>query len=227
MVVHMIYLESYPRILIYPRPWGVELVSKHTFGEIKASSEVSCVLLGQAGYLDFLWVVGFPIGLNLEFSLSSWFPNRFESEDHAIPWFYPKLRFSLSSCFPHRFEFEDHAIHWFCPKLRFSLSSWFPHRFESEDHAIPWLCPKLRIFFKFRGLAPRLRCGALTWCWKPLELPMPLVLRSVAPSGTLYEGNNSGLLEMTKGLSVPCLTGARSYHCLCQRTSLSYRQRQL
>ena len=29
---------------------------------------------------------------NLAF-LSSWFPHRFESEDHAIPWFYPKLSF--------------------------------------------------------------------------------------------------------------------------------------
>ena len=31
---------------------------------------------------------------NLAF-LSSWFPHRFESEDHAIPWFCPKLRFLL------------------------------------------------------------------------------------------------------------------------------------
>ena len=29
---------------------------------------------------------------NLEFSVSSWFPHRFESEGHAIPWFCPKLR---------------------------------------------------------------------------------------------------------------------------------------
>ena len=48
-------------------------------------------------------VVGFPIGLsprtmqyfgsvqNPVFLLSSWFPHRFESEDHAIPWFCPKL----------------------------------------------------------------------------------------------------------------------------------------
>ena len=78
---------------------------------------------------------------NLEFFLSSWLFYRFESKDHAIPWFCPKLDF-LSSWFPHRFESEDHAIPWFCPKLDF-LSSWFPHRFESEDHAIPWFCPKL------------------------------------------------------------------------------------
>ena len=30
---------------------------------------------------------------NLDISLSSWFPHRFESEDHAIPWFCPKLRY--------------------------------------------------------------------------------------------------------------------------------------
>ena len=30
---------------------------------------------------------------NLEFSLSSWFLHRFESENHAIPWFCPKLRY--------------------------------------------------------------------------------------------------------------------------------------
>ena len=78
------------------------------------------------------------------FPLSSWFPHRFESEDHAVPWFCPKLRFLLSSWFPHRFEFEDYAIPWFCPKLRFYLNSWFLHRFEFEDHAIPWFCPKLR-----------------------------------------------------------------------------------
>ena len=103
------------------------------------------------------------------FPLSSWFPYRFESEDHAIPWFCSKLRFfpiglsprtmqylgsvqnldfSLSSWFPHRFKSEDHTIPWFCPKLRFPLSSWFPHRFESEDHAIPWFCLKLRYFLK-------------------------------------------------------------------------------
>ena len=27
--------------------------------------------------------------------ISSWFPYRFESEDHAIPWFYPKLSFLI------------------------------------------------------------------------------------------------------------------------------------
>ena len=64
------------------------------------------------------------------------------------------LEFSLSSWFPHRFESEDHAIPWFCQKLRFSLSSWFLHIFESEDHAIPWFCPKLIIFFKFGGISP-------------------------------------------------------------------------
>ena len=77
MVVHITYLGSHPGILTYPRPWGVELVSKHASGELKASSEVPPVLLG----------------LVLRFSLSSWFPHRFESENHAIPWFCPKLRF--------------------------------------------------------------------------------------------------------------------------------------
>ena len=48
----------------------------------------------------------------------------------------------LSSWLPHRLESEDHAIPWFCPKLDF-LSSWFPLRFESEDYAIPWFRPKL------------------------------------------------------------------------------------
>ena len=91
---------------------------------------------------------------NLEFSLSSWFPHRLESEDHTIPWFCPKLRILLSSWFPHRFEFENHTIPWFCPKLRILLSSWFPHRFESEDYTIPWFYPKLRIFFKFGGISP-------------------------------------------------------------------------
>ena len=30
---------------------------------------------------------------NLDVSLSSWFPHKFESKDHAIPWFCPKLRY--------------------------------------------------------------------------------------------------------------------------------------
>ena len=30
---------------------------------------------------------------NLDISLSSWFPHRLESEDHAIPWFCLKLRY--------------------------------------------------------------------------------------------------------------------------------------
>ena len=64
MVVYMICLGSHPRILIYPRPWGVEFVSKHTSGELKASSKVPYVLLGRVWYLDFLKVVGFPIGLS-------------------------------------------------------------------------------------------------------------------------------------------------------------------
>ena len=81
MVVHMIYLGSPPEILTYPCPWGVELVPEHTSREPKVSSEVPSVLLGRAWYLDFL--------------LSSWFPHRFKFEDHAIPWFCPKLRFSL------------------------------------------------------------------------------------------------------------------------------------
>ena len=53
----------------------------------------------------------------------------------------------LGSWFPHRLESEDHARPWFCPKLVVSfLSIWFPHRLESEDHARPWFCPKLVIF---------------------------------------------------------------------------------
>ena len=28
---------------------------------------------------------------NLCFFLGSWFPHRLESEDHTMPWFYPKL----------------------------------------------------------------------------------------------------------------------------------------
>ena len=64
MVVHMIYLGSHPGILTYSRPWGVELISEHTFGELKASSEVPCVLLGHVWYLDFLGVSSFPIGLS-------------------------------------------------------------------------------------------------------------------------------------------------------------------
>ena len=64
MVMHMIYLGSHPGILTYPHPWGVELVSERTSGEPKASSEVPCVLLGQAWYLDFLGVSSFPIGLS-------------------------------------------------------------------------------------------------------------------------------------------------------------------
>lgn len=69
MVVHMIYWGSNPGILTYPRPWGVELISKHASEELKASSEVPCVLLG----------------LVLRFSLGSWFLHRFQSEDHARP----------------------------------------------------------------------------------------------------------------------------------------------
>ena len=64
MVVHMMYLELHPRILTYPRPWGVEFASTHTSRELKASSEVLRVLLGHVWYLYFLEVVGFPIGLS-------------------------------------------------------------------------------------------------------------------------------------------------------------------
>ena len=60
----MIYLGSHPRVLTYPRPWGVEFVSRHTSGELKASSEVPSVLLGRVWYLDFLGVSSFPIGLS-------------------------------------------------------------------------------------------------------------------------------------------------------------------
>ena len=43
-----------------------------------------------------LLVNDLPVGLSsLKFSLSSWFPHRFESEDHAIPWLCPKLIISL------------------------------------------------------------------------------------------------------------------------------------
>ena len=66
---------------------------------------MSCVLLGPTWYLDFLYVVGFPISLslrtiqhlgsvqNLDISLSSWFSHRFDSENHAIPLLCPKLRY--------------------------------------------------------------------------------------------------------------------------------------
>ena len=65
MVVHMMYLELHPRILTYPRPWGVEFASTHTSRELNASSEMPSVLLGHVWYLYFLEVVGFPIGLSL------------------------------------------------------------------------------------------------------------------------------------------------------------------
>ena len=62
--MHMIYLGSHPRVLTYPRPWGVEFVSKHTSRRLKASSEVPCVLLGRVWYLDFLGISSFPIDLS-------------------------------------------------------------------------------------------------------------------------------------------------------------------
>ena len=64
MIVHMIYLGSHPRILTYSCPRGVEFVSRHTSGELKASFEVPSVLLGRVWYLDFLGVSSFPIGLS-------------------------------------------------------------------------------------------------------------------------------------------------------------------
>ena len=64
MVVHMMCLELHPRILTYPRPWGIEFASTHTSRELNASSEVPSVFLGHVWYLDFLEVVGFPIGLS-------------------------------------------------------------------------------------------------------------------------------------------------------------------
>ena len=60
----MIYLGSHPRILTYPRPWGVEFASTHTSRELNASSEVLSVFLGHVWYLNFFEVVGFPIGLS-------------------------------------------------------------------------------------------------------------------------------------------------------------------
>ena len=62
--MHMIYLELHPRILTYPRPWGVEFASTHTSRELNASSEEPSVFLGQVWYLDFLAVSSFPIGLS-------------------------------------------------------------------------------------------------------------------------------------------------------------------
>ena len=62
--------------------------------------------LGSVQHLYFLKVVGFPIGLsprimqdlgsvqNLDFFKVVGFSIGFESEDHAKPWFYQKLRFS-------------------------------------------------------------------------------------------------------------------------------------
>ena len=108
---------------------------------------------------------------------SSQFPHRFESEDHARPWFCLALSFFLevasfpiglsprtmqdlgsvqcldiffrSNQFPHRFESEDHARHWFCLVLSFFFfrSSQFPHRFESDDHTRSWFCLALSFFF--------------------------------------------------------------------------------
>ena len=60
----MIYLGSHPRILTYPRPWGVKFVSRQTSKELKASSEVPSMFLGRVWYLDFLGVSSFPIGLS-------------------------------------------------------------------------------------------------------------------------------------------------------------------
>ena len=82
MVVHMIYLELHPRILTYSFPWDVEFAFTHTSRELNASSEVPSVFLGHVWYLDFLRV--------------SSFPYRFESENHARPWFCLALRFSWS-----------------------------------------------------------------------------------------------------------------------------------
>ena len=65
----------------------------------------------------------------------------------------------LCTWFPHRLESEDHARPWFCPKLFvFLLCTWFPHRLESEDHASPRFCPKLMFFSVLGfpiGLSPR------------------------------------------------------------------------
>ena len=118
----------------------------------------------------------------------SQFPHRFESEDHARPWFCLVFRFSLevasfpiglsprtmqdlgsiqyleiffgSNQVPHRFESEDHARPWFFLVLRdFFGSNQFPHRFESENHARPWFCLVLRFSLEVAsfpiGLSPR------------------------------------------------------------------------
>ena len=82
-------------------------------------------------------VVGFPLGLS---------PRTMQGLGYVQNF--------LSTWFPHRLESEDHARPWFCPKLFFG-STWFPHRLESEDHARPWFCPKLFFFFFGIGLSPR------------------------------------------------------------------------
>ena len=120
--------------------------------------------------------------------LCTWFPHRLESEDHARPWFCPKLMLFLCTWFPHRLESEDHARPWFCPKLMIFLCTWFSHRIESEDHARPWFYPKLFLFlflfiFIFSiGLSPRTvvqflpflgyftRCRAGGCLWQRLSL---------------------------------------------------------
>ena len=82
---------------------------------------------------------------------SSWSPHRFESEDHTIPWFCPKLSFLIQVVgFPIRLSLRtiqypgsvQNSV--LSSKTQFyHPSSWFPHRFESEDHTIHWFCPKL------------------------------------------------------------------------------------
>ena len=75
--------------------------------------------------------------------LSSWFTHKFESEDHAIPWFIPKLRIYKVVGFP--IGLSPRTMQFFDSIQNLELlSSWFPHRFEFKDHIIPWFCPKLR-----------------------------------------------------------------------------------
>ena len=155
--------------------------------------------------LYFSQVAGFPVGLrprsiqclgsvqNLYFFSGSWFPHRLESEEHTMPWLFPKpllfsqvvgfpislspgtiqcfgsiqnLCFFSGSWFPHRLETEDHTIPWFCQKpLFFFSSSWFLHRLQSKDHTMPWLCRKTLFFLSGNWFPHRLESEDHTMPW--------------------------------------------------------------
>ena len=96
----------------------------------------------------------------LDFPGSNQFPRRFESEDHARPWFCLVPRFYLEATSfsiglsPRNMQDFDSAQY-----LDFPRSNQFPHRLESEDHAKPWFCLVLSFFLEvisfLIGLSPR------------------------------------------------------------------------